>query len=168
MPRRPLCPTLSLSLSVQVRQSDFGCLVQDARLNRTPRCRILERDAHRRRGGRPRAGYARWVQHTLRLLPPQSVTFDCSSLIPRLTPIFSLIHSSIADKADYFNLKGVVAVVKSDKISYPAHSSQCLKKVVEDGHSWRCEKCDVVVEQPEYRSVGLTPLFSLVLDHGTC
>jgi replication factor A1 len=59
------------------------------------------------------------------------------------------------DQADSFCARGTIMHIKSDNIAYPAcpgRSGQgCGKKVVQGGEGWRCEKCDITHDKPEYR-----------------
>ncbi|KAL7413859.1 hypothetical protein BDY24DRAFT_441206 [Mrakia frigida] len=56
------------------------------------------------------------------------------------------------DTTDYFNVKATVGFIKSDRLSYPACGFEgCQKKVVEDGNSYKCEKHDMNIDEPNYR-----------------
>lgn len=57
----------------------------------------------------------------------------------------------ITEQGDYFSLVATVMYVRRDLISYPSHGNGCLKKVLQDGGTWRCESCDVEVDEPEHR-----------------
>ncbi|KAI8624420.1 replication factor-A protein [Xylariaceae sp. FL1651] len=59
------------------------------------------------------------------------------------------------DNTDYFMLKATIVYIKQDNFAYPACSSEgCNKKVVDQGDgTWRCEKCDVVHQRPQYRYI---------------
>ncbi|KAJ8507485.1 hypothetical protein ONZ45_g10141 [Pleurotus djamor] len=58
------------------------------------------------------------------------------------------------DKVDYFSTRATIMHIKSDNISYPACPTQdCNKKVVQEGDSWRCEKCDKTFPRPEHRYI---------------
>ncbi|MCO5556037.1 hypothetical protein L7F22_009581 [Adiantum nelumboides] len=61
----------------------------------------------------------------------------------------------MSEKPDYFNLKGMVIFVKQDNLFYPACPKEgCNKKVtMMDQSSWRCEKCDMNYEAPQYRYI---------------
>ena len=61
----------------------------------------------------------------------------------------------MGEKPDYFNVKGTVIFVKQDNLFYPACPKEgCNKKVtMMDQHSWRCEKCDMNYEAPQYRYI---------------
>lgn len=56
------------------------------------------------------------------------------------------------DKPENFCARATIMHIKSDNIAYPAcPTTGCNKKVVEMGDSWRCEKCSLSFEKPEYR-----------------
>lgn len=60
------------------------------------------------------------------------------------------------DNQAYFAVKATIVAIKHDNatFAYPACKSEnCNKKVVESGDGWRCEKCDVNHERPEYRYI---------------
>ena len=59
------------------------------------------------------------------------------------------------EKADYFNVKASIIFVRNSNPAYPACRSQdCQKKVVEiEVGQWRCDKCDVTWDRPEYRYI---------------
>ena len=60
----------------------------------------------------------------------------------------------LPDKPEYFSARATIMHIKADNISYPACPTQnCNKKVIEDGGSWRCEKCEKSFEAPEHRFV---------------
>ncbi|KAJ3738358.1 hypothetical protein EV360DRAFT_76916 [Lentinula raphanica] len=42
--------------------------------------------------------------------------------------------------------------ILNDNVAYPACET-CNKKVVEEGSSWRCDKCDRLLDRPTYRYV---------------
>lgn len=55
----------------------------------------------------------------------------------------------------YFSLKATVVYIKQDSFCYPAcRNADCNKKVTDMGDgTWRCERCDVSHDKPEYRYV---------------
>ena len=55
----------------------------------------------------------------------------------------------------YFSLKATIVYIKQDSFCYPAcRSADCNKKVTDMGDgTWRCEKCDINHDKPEYRYV---------------
>lgn len=58
------------------------------------------------------------------------------------------------DKPDFFTITGCINFFKRENIFYPACPSEsCNKKVVQMGDSWRCEKCDMSYEKPQYRYI---------------
>ncbi|PSR81846.1 replication factor-a protein 1 [Coniella lustricola] len=59
------------------------------------------------------------------------------------------------EDAAYFTLKATVVYIKQDNFAYPACLSQGCNKKVErlSEDSWRCEKCDVTHDRPEYRYI---------------
>lgn len=61
----------------------------------------------------------------------------------------------MSEKPDYFNFKGTIIFVKQDNLYYPACPKEgCNKKVtMMDATSWRCEKCDMNYEAPQYRYI---------------
>ncbi|KAF3357892.1 hypothetical protein VD0004_g9366 [Verticillium dahliae] len=61
----------------------------------------------------------------------------------------------MGEKQDFFNLKATIVYIKQDTFAYPACRNEgCNKKVVDmnDG-TWRCDKCDVSHDRPEYRYI---------------
>jgi replication factor A1 len=56
---------------------------------------------------------------------------------------------------DYFTLKATIVYIKQESFAYPACKNEnCNKKVVDNGDgTWRCEKCDVNHDRPEYRYI---------------
>ena len=56
---------------------------------------------------------------------------------------------------DYFNLSATVVYIKQDTFAYPACRSEgCNRKVTDMGDgTWRCEKCQVNHDRPEYRYI---------------
>ncbi|KAF9482805.1 replication factor-a protein [Pholiota conissans] len=58
------------------------------------------------------------------------------------------------DKPENFSARATIMHIKSDNISYPAcPTTNCNKKVVEMGDSWRCEKCNQNFPTPEHRYI---------------
>ncbi|KAG8158463.1 hypothetical protein KVR01_011585 [Diaporthe batatas] len=54
----------------------------------------------------------------------------------------------------YFTVKGTIVYIKQESFCYPAcRSENCNKKVVEEDGGWRCEKCSVTHDRPEYRYI---------------
>lgn len=54
----------------------------------------------------------------------------------------------------YFSVKGTIVYIKQENFCYPACKSEnCNKKVTEDGSGWRCEKCNITHDRPEYRYI---------------
>jgi replication factor A1 len=56
---------------------------------------------------------------------------------------------------DTFSARATIMHIKADSIAYPAcpgrAGQKCGKKVVEGSEGWRCEKCEMSHEAPEYR-----------------
>jgi len=61
----------------------------------------------------------------------------------------------MSENADYFQLKATIVYTKQENFAYPACVTEgCNKKVIEiDPGQWRCEKCNVTHERPEYRYI---------------
>jgi replication factor A1 len=61
----------------------------------------------------------------------------------------------MGDKPDYFATRATVTYVKGDNLSYPAcPTDRCNKKMAQEGErQWRCDKCEMTYEQPQYRCV---------------
>lgn len=58
------------------------------------------------------------------------------------------------DAPDYFSVKGTISHFATDTFAYPACPKEgCNKKVVDEGGTWRCEKCNANYPEPEYRYV---------------
>lgn len=62
------------------------------------------------------------------------------------------------EDTDWFSLKATIIYIKQDNPAYPAcrteSPSPCNKKVVEvEVGQWRCEKCDVTWDYPQYRYI---------------
>lgn len=54
----------------------------------------------------------------------------------------------------YFTLKATIVYIKQENFAYPACRSEgCNKKVTQMDGVWRCEKCDIGHERPEYRYI---------------
>lgn len=58
------------------------------------------------------------------------------------------------EKPMYFSTKATIMHIRGENIAYAA-CEVCNKKVVEEGGSWRCEKCDKAWPKPVYRCVYL-------------
>jgi replication factor A1 len=59
-----------------------------------------------------------------------------------------------SDEAEYFAVKATIIYVKQDNVSYPSClSAGCNKKVIQEDGGWRCEKCNMLHEKPEYRYI---------------
>jgi replication factor A1 len=49
-------------------------------------------------------------------------------------------------------VSATIGYVRSENFAYPACAMEgCAKKAIENGDSWRCEKCDREFPAPEYR-----------------
>jgi replication factor A1 len=60
----------------------------------------------------------------------------------------------MGEEPDYFTMKGTVVAIKHETFAYPAClTEKCNKKVLEVNEGWRCEKCNIVHERPEYRYI---------------
>ncbi|BGP46042.1 Replication factor A protein 1 [Rhodotorula kratochvilovae] len=61
----------------------------------------------------------------------------------------------MSDKPDYFSTRATVTYVKGDNLSYPAcPTERCNKKMSQEGdRQWRCEKCEMTYEAPQYRYI---------------
>jgi replication factor A1 len=59
------------------------------------------------------------------------------------------------ENPEYFDVKATIVYIRQENFCYPACRNQgCNKKVVDQGDgSWRCEKCEVVHQRPEYRYI---------------
>jgi replication factor A1 len=59
----------------------------------------------------------------------------------------------MSDKTDYFTTTATIMFIKSETFSYPACANKegCNKKVIDEGGSWRCEKCDRSWPEPIHR-----------------
>ena len=59
------------------------------------------------------------------------------------------------DEQAFYTIKATIVFAKQDNFCYPACLSQgCNKKVTDMGDgTWRCEKCDVAHDKPEYRYI---------------
>ena len=60
------------------------------------------------------------------------------------------------DNQAYFTVKATIVAIKHDNatFAYPAClTANCNKKVVESGDKWRCEKCNLEHDRPEYRYI---------------
>lgn len=69
--------------------------------------------------------------------------------------IFQIKDQNIGfEDTAYFNLKATIVYIKQDNFCYPAcRSDNCNKKVIQEGDGWRCEKCQITHESPEYRYI---------------
>ncbi|WVQ73180.1 hypothetical protein IAR50_002744 [Cryptococcus sp. DSM 104548] len=69
----------------------------------------------------------------------------------------------MSEKTDFFSTQATIAFIKQEPFSYPACANKegCAKKVVEDGGSWRCEKCNRNYDAPIHRYI----LNINVMDH---
>ncbi|GAA6016502.1 hypothetical protein JCM10207_002819 [Rhodosporidiobolus poonsookiae] len=61
----------------------------------------------------------------------------------------------MSDKPDFFATRATVTYVKGENLSYPAcPTERCNKKMILEGeNAWRCEKCDMTYEAPQYRYI---------------
>ncbi|KAA1469388.1 replication factor-a protein [Dentipellis sp. KUC8613] len=60
----------------------------------------------------------------------------------------------MSDKPEYFSCRATIMHIKPDNLWYPACPTDgCNKKVIQQGDSWRCEKCDKSYDHPEYRYI---------------
>ncbi|GAA5987161.1 hypothetical protein JCM11641_002150 [Rhodosporidiobolus odoratus] len=59
------------------------------------------------------------------------------------------------EKPDYFSTRATITYIKSDNLSYPAcPTDKCNKKMSMEGENvWRCEKCEMTYEAPQYRYI---------------
>ncbi|KAK9467881.1 hypothetical protein V1512DRAFT_285780 [Lipomyces arxii] len=58
------------------------------------------------------------------------------------------------DQPDYFSVKGTILFFRHENFAYPACPTEgCNKKLIDDGDSWRCEKCEKTFPEPVYRYV---------------
>ncbi|GAB1313920.1 Replication factor A protein 1 [Madurella fahalii] len=59
------------------------------------------------------------------------------------------------DQPDYFTLKATIVHIRQPNFAYPAcRTEQCNKKVTDMGDgTWRCEKCDISHDRPQYRYI---------------
>ncbi|KAK4058715.1 Replication factor A protein 1 [Microbotryomycetes sp. JL221] len=59
------------------------------------------------------------------------------------------------EEVSYFSTRATISFIKTDNLSYPAcPTDKCNKKVVmQDDASWRCERCEKVYQEPEYRYI---------------
>jgi replication factor A1 len=61
----------------------------------------------------------------------------------------------MSETPDYFTLTATISYAKNENFCYPAcQNADCNKKVTDMGDgTWRCEKCQVNHNQPEYRYI---------------
>lgn len=74
------------------------------------------------------------------------------------------------EKPDYFSIRASTSFLRtSGTIAYPAcvnevnnngRTMTCNRKIIQDGDQWRCERCNITVDEPTYRYV----LTALLLD----
>ncbi|KAJ7481204.1 hypothetical protein B0H11DRAFT_2024671 [Mycena galericulata] len=58
------------------------------------------------------------------------------------------------DRNDYFSTRATVVFMKPDSMWYPScQKPDCNKKVTDEGAGWRCEKCNQIWPQPQYRYI---------------
>lgn len=58
------------------------------------------------------------------------------------------------ERPDYFNTRATILYIRPNNLYYTACPGQdCNKKVVDDGHGWRCEKCDRSYPAPVRRYI---------------
>jgi replication factor A1 len=56
--------------------------------------------------------------------------------------------------SDSFSTQATIVHIREDRLYYPAcTSSGCNKKVIMDGETWHCGKCDTRVQVPDHRHV---------------
>ncbi|KUI59624.1 Replication factor A protein 1 [Cytospora mali] len=69
--------------------------------------------------------------------------------------IFQVKESNLGmDDVAYFTLKATIVYIKQDNFCYPACKSDgCNKKVVQEDGGWRCERCNITHDAPEYRYI---------------
>lgn len=61
-------------------------------------------------------------------------------------------QNDLSDQAQDFSCRGTIVHIKTDSLAYPG-CPKCSKKVLETHEGWRCEKCELSHEHPEYRYV---------------
>ncbi|KWU44939.1 replication factor-a protein [Rhodotorula sp. JG-1b] len=77
------------------------------------------------------------------------------------TDVFKTLKSVVDDnlgmdeKPDFFSTRATVTYVKGDNLSYPAcPTERCNKKMNQEGENqWRCEKCTMTYDAPQYRYI---------------
>ncbi|KKA31158.1 hypothetical protein TD95_005330, partial [Thielaviopsis punctulata] len=58
------------------------------------------------------------------------------------------------EQDDYFDVRGTVVFIRQENFAYPAcPTERCNKKVIMDGDSWRCEKCNMSHDRPQFRYI---------------
>jgi replication factor A1 len=92
--------------------------------------------------------------HTSGMVGGSSVQFNRNELMS-IEEVKNAKLGENAEKPETFCTRGTIMHIKPDNLWYPAcpgrAGQSCNKKVVEDSEGWRCEKCDIVHEKPEYR-----------------
>lgn len=54
----------------------------------------------------------------------------------------------------YFTVQATIVYIKQDNFAYPACRNEgCSKKVTDVGDGWRCEKCNMTHDRPQYRYI---------------
>ncbi|XP_055389395.1 replication protein A 70 kDa DNA-binding subunit-like [Condylostylus longicornis] len=78
-----------------------------------------------------------------------------SGFTSELTTFFEakVNNLGISDKPDYFQIKGVVHLIKNTNLVYKAcPQTECNKKVIDEGNgNYRCEKCNALFTNFKYR-----------------
>jgi replication factor A1 len=55
---------------------------------------------------------------------------------------------------EYFTVKATIVHIKQENFAYPAcPGEKCNKKMTDMGDSWRCDKCEVNHDRPQYRYI---------------
>ena len=58
----------------------------------------------------------------------------------------------MSDQAEFFEVKARVSTIFTRNVAYPSCTNgDCRKKVTNMGMEWRCEKCEVNIQEPAYR-----------------
>ena len=86
-----------------------------------------------------------------------------SSVMERRKTIAQVTSEKLGrlEKPDYFDVRASTSYIRtSGTIAYPACNNQverngrqvaCNRKVIEDGDQWRCEGCNITMDEPHYR-----------------